>query len=109
MAELNVDFGQLRRAGAGIGSSADAASSRLASFQSELAGYGEPWKDDPSPVGQLIGAIYGVIAQAAHEAFADNANAMGEHAKKVHVMASGYNQAEDVSALEVNHIRQVLG
>lgn len=109
MSDLQVDFGQLRRSGSGIASSADAASSRLTAFQSELAGYGEPWKDDPSPVGQLIGAIYGVIAQAAQEAFTDNAKAMRGHADKVHAMASGYNDAEDVSSIEVNNVRKVLG
>lgn len=108
MTELKVDFGQLHRAGKGIGSSADDAVTRLTSFQSELARYGEPWKDDPSPVGALIGAIYGVIAQAAHEAFHDNATTMGEHAKKVHAMTSGYQRSEDISAIEVNNVRDML-
>lgn len=109
MTDLKVDFGQLRRSGSGIGSSAGAASSRLAAFQSELAGYREPWKDDPSPVGQLIGAIYGVIAQAAQEAFTDNATAMRGHGDKVNAMASGYNDAEDAGSIEVNNVRKVLG
>jgi uncharacterized protein YukE len=109
MTDLNVDFEQLRRSGAGIRSSADDASSRLAAFQSELSGYGEPWKGDPSPVGQLIGAIYGVISQAALEAFGDNSKAMNEHAKKVQSMAQNYHEAEDVSSIEVNRVREILG
>lgn len=109
MPDLKADFEQLKRAAGGIGSSAEETASRLASFQSELASYGEPWKDDPSPVGELIGAIYGVISQAALEAFGDNAKEMGEHARKVGQLAQGTETAEDLSALEVNHVRDVLG
>lgn len=109
MADLNVDFTQLHRAGTGVGSSADQSMTHLAALQSELAGHGEPWKDDPSPVGGLIGAIYGAISQAAQEAFHDNAATMGRQAENIHAMASGFQQSEDLSTIEVNNVRDVLG
>src|SRR5260370_31964611 len=82
MDELNVDFEQIRRSGAGIGSSAQDAADRMGSFQSELASYGEPWGNDM--IGSLIGGSDQAISQAAFEAFGDNDEEMTRHGHKAH-------------------------
>jgi hypothetical protein len=104
---LNVDFEQIRRSGAGIGSSAQGAADRMGSFQSELAGYGEPWGNDM--IGSLIGGCYQAISQAAFESFGENVKEMARHGQKAQAMAAGYQQSEDDSAVEVNRLRQMLG
>lgn len=105
--ELSVDPQHIRRSGAGVRSSAQQLRSELQAFQNHLAGYGEPWGNDD--LGSLIGGCYQAISELAFDCYNDNIAELEGHADGVNAMASTYFQAEDVSAIEVNRVHDVLG
>jgi hypothetical protein len=105
--ELQVDFEDVHRAGAGIASSAQALRAKVQSFQAELQGFGQPWGNDD--IGSLIGMCYQAIYEAAMECFADNIGELAGQAEGVQAMAATYREAEDASAIEVNRVRDILG
>jgi hypothetical protein len=105
--QLRVDPGQIGRAGAGITAAARQIQSHLQEFGAELGGFGQVFGSDA--VSAAIGGCYEAIAQAAMTSFADNVRALGGHGERVRIMGAGYLRAEDVSAIEVNRVREILG
>lgn len=105
--QLKVDTGQIRRSATGMRGSAAQLRSRLQAFQAKMAGYGEPWGSDE--IGIAIGAIYTAASELAFECYASQIDGIDEMAEGVIVMANNYQKSEDLSKIEVNRVRDVLG
>lgn len=103
--EVNPEI--IRGAGGGIRTSAQQLKSDWTAFQAELAGFGEPWGADD--IGFLIGGCYQAVYEVASECYADNIEAMQEHAEGVHTVAANHFAAEKDSVGEVNRVREILG
>jgi hypothetical protein len=105
--ELRVDSGQIRRGATGIQGSASQLRSRLQAFQAKMAGYGEPWGGDD--IGFAIGTIYLAASELAFECYASQIDGIDEMSKGAIVMANNYQASEDLSEVEVNRVRDILG
>ena len=105
--QLHVDAEQISRSGAGITAAAQQLQSHLQGFQSQLGGFGQVFGTDA--VSSLISGCYQAISQVAMASYLDNLKALGAHGQRVRVMGAGYKQAEDVAAIEVNRVREILG
>ena len=97
----------IRAGGDGIVATAGQLRERLASFQQELAGYGEPWGTDD--LGTLIGTCYQAIADLAMEVYQDNLDELDAYGEDVGAMADTYEQAEQATEDSVRTITDRLG
>jgi hypothetical protein len=86
MTGFMIDPERLSASGSALQSVASRLSSELASFRSELAGFGAPWGSDD--IGSLIGAAHDEVSSWAFECYLD---VMGE-------MASAGADVVDISA-----------
>ncbi|MFI0405713.1 hypothetical protein [Actinomadura sp. 3N508] len=107
MTELRFDSTQIQRSGDRIQISANELKSKLEAFTSELEGFGQPWGADE--IGMLIGMCYQGIYEAAMECFQGNIEDMSAVGDDVKVMAATYRESEDLSKIEVNRVRDILG
>ncbi|WP_067793360.1 hypothetical protein [Actinomadura formosensis] len=104
---LDVEPRTIKRAGAGINSSAQHLQTEWEQFQAKLQGHGEPWGQDM--LGMLIGGCYMAVYELAAECIQENIAGLKGHAEGATVMAANYFQAEDASTVEVNRVRDILG
>lgn len=107
MREMRVDAEEIHRAGGGIVSSVETLQEKLRAFEGELRGFGQPWGNDD--IGSLIGMCYQAIYEVAMECFTGNIGDLGGHAEGVKTMAATHREAEDVTTIEVNKVRDILG
>ncbi|GAB2571186.1 hypothetical protein Aab01nite_04940 [Paractinoplanes abujensis] len=69
MSGFTVDPARLSASGSALQNVASRLSSELASFRSELAGFGAPWGNDD--IGALIGAAHDEVSAWAFECYQD--------------------------------------
>ncbi|TNY38216.1 hypothetical protein [Thermomonospora catenispora] len=105
--QLKVDSGQIRRSANGMQGSAAQLRSKLQAFQAKMAAYGEPWGHDD--IGFAIGTIYTAASELAFECYASQIDGIDEMAEGAIVMANNYQKSEDLSEIEVNRVRDILG
>ncbi|MBA9007244.1 WXG100 family type VII secretion target [Thermomonospora cellulosilytica] len=105
--ELGFDSPAIDRAGGRIQLSANDLKAKVDAFNTELQSYGQPWGSDD--VGMLIGMCYQAIYEIAMECFQENIAELSEYGNSVRVMAATYRESEDLSAIEVNRVRDILG
>lgn len=107
---MDIDPDQIGSAGRGIRSSAERLRSEWATFQQELASYGEPWGNDD--LGSLIGMLYQGVHELAADCYQDNASAIDADAERMNTMATNYRETERRTTDQVsefNRVRDVLG
>ncbi|WP_067464325.1 hypothetical protein [Actinomadura macra] len=104
--ELRVDHQQMLKTGRRLDEAAQGVRSHWEQFRGELDSFGQPWGQDD--IGSLIGGCYQAIFEVFQECLGDNADAVGEYATGVQEMAHGYREAEDVSHIEVNRVKDFL-
>jgi hypothetical protein len=105
--KLSVDPHQIRRSSSGVQTSGAGLRAKFQSFQAKMAGYGEPWGNDD--VGFAIGTIYQAASELAFDCYGSQLGGLDELSGGATAMAVGYQNAEDNSDVEVNHVRDVLG
>ncbi|SEG78165.1 hypothetical protein SAMN04489712_11239 [Thermomonospora echinospora] len=105
--QFEVDSGQIRRGGSRMQSSAAGMRGRLQDFQARMAGYGEPWGGDD--IGFAIGTIYAAASELAFECYTSQIDGIDEFSEGAIVMANNYQKSEDLSGIEVNRVRDILG
>ncbi|MFA1538474.1 WXG100 family type VII secretion target [Actinomadura monticuli] len=107
MGELRVSEADLRKAAARLGQAIDQMDQDLAAFKGELSGFGQPWGGDD--IGMLIGACYQGAYDLAMECYDSNLDELDGFAEDLEEMADNYKDAEDLSEIEVNRVREILG
>ena len=105
--ELRVTQDDLRRAAGLLGQAIDRTDADLAALEADLAGFGQPWGGDE--IGMLIGACYQGAYDMALECFTTNLDELDGFAEDLETMADTYQGAEDLSRIEVNRVREILG
>ncbi|REE97123.1 WXG100 family type VII secretion target [Thermomonospora umbrina] len=105
--ELQVDPGDIRKAAGELGKVIDKLDQDLTTLESDLAGFGEPWGGDD--IGMLIGMCYQGIHDLAMECFAGNLDELEAIAEDLEKMADNYQGSEELSDIEVNRVREILG
>jgi hypothetical protein len=93
--------------GTQIRAAAQQSHSQNASFQQELAGYGQPWGTDT--VGSLMGYCYGVISSVAAASYSSNAAALDDHGAGVQAIPSHWQQAEDTIRANISSVGKTPG
>jgi len=104
---FRVDPPSIRAGGAGITSAGGRLRQRVAAFQQELAGFGEPWGTDE--LGALIGSCYQAISDLAMEVYQDNIDELEAYGEDVGAMADTYDEAEQAAEDGVRAIQDGLG
>lgn len=102
-----MDPGQIGRAGDGMSAAARQLQSHLLAMRAELGGFGQVFGSDL--VSALISGCYQAISQAAMTSYDDNVRALGGHGERLRLMGTRYLRTEDLSAIEVNRVREILG
>ncbi|TDB91921.1 hypothetical protein E1264_00170 [Actinomadura sp. KC216] len=105
--QLKVDPGQIRKGATGMQGSSSQLRGRLQDFQAKLAGYGEPWGGDD--IGFVIGTIYMAASELAFDCYSSQIDGIDEMSEGATLMANNYQSAEDLSEVEVNRVRDILG
>ncbi|GAA1775837.1 hypothetical protein [Actinomadura chokoriensis] len=105
--ELRVSEADLRKAASRLGQAIDQMDQDLAAFKGELSGYGQPWGGDD--IGMLIGACYQGAFELAMDCYDSNLDELDSFAEDLEEMADNYKDAEDLSEIEVNRVREILG
>jgi hypothetical protein len=105
--ELRVTQEDLRKAAGLLGQAIDGMDGDLSAFEGELGGFGRPWGGDE--IGMLIGACYQGAYDMAMECFTTNLDELDGFAEDLETMADNYQGAEDLSEIEVNRVREILG
>ncbi|GAA2423146.1 hypothetical protein GCM10010191_38840 [Actinomadura vinacea] len=105
--ELRVSRDDLRRAATMLGQAIDRMDADLSALEGELGGFGQPWGGDE--IGMLIGACYEGALDMAMECFGTNMDELDGFVEDLEKMADNYRGAEDLSEIEVNRVREILG
>ncbi|WUI01178.1 hypothetical protein OHR68_04970 [Spirillospora sp. NBC_00431] len=105
--ELRVSDADLRRAADRLGRAIDQMDGDLQAFKGELAGFGQPWGGDD--IGMLIGLCYQGAYDLAMDCYDSNLDELDSFADDLEEMADNYKGSEDLSEIEVNKIKEILG
>jgi hypothetical protein len=93
MTGFRVEPAQLLASGSALQSVASRLSAELASFQSELSGFGAPWGSDD--IGSLIGAAHDEVSSWAFECYQDALDEMAEAGADVVDMSAHYTEVDE--------------
>jgi hypothetical protein len=93
MTGFRIDPERLSTSGSALQSVASRLSSELASFQSELAGFGAPWGSDD--IGSLIGAAHDEVSSWAFECYRDALDQMAAAGADVVDMSARYTEVDE--------------
>jgi hypothetical protein len=104
---VDIDPDGITRAGDGITAAAQVINREITQFQSELAGYGEPWGNDD--LGSLIGMVYGVISDLAFETYGGNTEEIQQIGGLTRQMGENYADTEAGNTSGINAYKQGLG
>jgi hypothetical protein len=105
--QVDIDPDGIMRAGDGITTAAQVINREITQFQSELAGYGEPWGNDD--IGSLIGMVYGVISDLAFETYSGNTEEIQQIGGLTRQMGQNYSDTEAGNTSGINAYKQALG
>jgi hypothetical protein len=92
MTGFMIDPDRLSASGAALQGVASRLSSELASFQSELAGFGAPWGTDD--IGSLIGAAHDEVSSWAFECYQDALDEMASAGADVVDIGAQYAEVD---------------
>jgi len=104
---FRLDPEAVRGGGNGIQDSAEALRARLAAFQGELEGYGQPWGADD--IGTLIGLCYQAISTVAMECYQANIEEIAGYGEGVGLMADSFEKVEQDIEQGLARFRESLG
>ncbi|MEU8819655.1 hypothetical protein [Actinoplanes sp. NPDC048796] len=93
MTGFSIDPERLAASGSALRGVAARLSSELASFRSELAGYGTPWGSDD--IGSLIGAAHDEVSSWAFECYQDALDEMALAGEDVMDISARYTEADE--------------
>ncbi len=93
MSGFSVDPARLSESGAALQSVTSRLSSELASFRSELAGFGAPWGSDD--IGSLIGAAHEEVSSWAFECYQDALDEMASAGADVVDISAQYTEVDE--------------
>jgi hypothetical protein len=93
MTGFMIDPERLAASGSALRSVASRLSSALASFQSELAGFGAPWGSDE--IGSLIGAAHDEVSSWAFECYQDALDEMASAGADVVDISARYTEVDE--------------
>ena len=93
MSGFRVDPARLSESGAALQGVASRLSSELASFRSELAGFGTPWGSDD--IGSLIGAAHEEVASWAFECYRDALDEVASAGADVVDISARYTEVDE--------------
>jgi hypothetical protein len=105
--QVDIDPDGIMRAGDGITTAAQVINREITQFQSELAGYGEPWGNDD--IGSLIGMVYGVISDLAFETYSGNTEEIQQIGGLTRQMGQNYSDTEAANTSGINAYKRALG
>jgi hypothetical protein len=88
-----IDPARLSASGSALQSVASRLSAELASFQSELAGFGAPWGSDD--IGSLIGAAHDEVSSWAFECYQDALDEMAAAGADVVDISARYTEVDE--------------
>src|SRR3954447_16930895 len=93
MTGFMIDPERLSTSGSALQMAASRLSSELASFQSELDGFGAPWGSDD--IGSLIGAAHDEVSSWAFECYRDALDEMAAAGADVVDMSAQYTEVDE--------------
>ena len=107
MTGFMIDPERLSASGSALQSVASRLSAELASFQSELAGFGAPWGSDD--IGSLIGAAHDEVSSWAFECYQDVLDEMAAAGADVVEISAQYAEVDKNVSSRFHGLRTGLG
>ncbi|WP_244876049.1 WXG100 family type VII secretion target [Winogradskya consettensis] len=102
-----IDPERLSATGSTLQSVASRLSAELASFQSELAGFGAPWGSDD--IGSLIGAAHDEVSSWAFECYQDALDEMAAAGADVMDISAQYTEVDENVGRRFDGLADELG
>jgi len=107
MTGFMIDPERLSASGSALQSVASRLSAELASFRSELAGFGAPWGSDD--IGSLIGAAHDEVSSWAYECYQDALDEMAAAGADVVDISTQYTEVDKNVSGRFHGLRAELG
>jgi len=102
-----IDPERLSATGSALQGVASRLSSELASFRSELAGFGAPWGSDD--IGSLIGAAHDEVSSWAFECYQDALDEMALAGADLVDIGAGYTEVDESNSRRFRGLLTDLG